>query len=191
MKNKYFIFIIIHLSVGCGSGNNKSGDFSSAIVAVDTSADSYIEDSEQNDNLTIVETSCDLQGEGAKVEQYYSSEALGEGFFVSSEYTLPLYRSWSNDTYVVEDGSDECNSPGYRALSGSTVAEASTNTANFLYGCGGKCTYAITEKSIDENGKFNNLTVTWVCSDVGVNNLLGPGNFGNSVDKHVGKVECK
>lgn len=186
-RSSLFLAVFI---LGCGS---KSDDNSGAkVITVDKKADSYIEDKDQNDNLTIKETECDLKNNN-KITQYLNSEALGSGFIVELDLTLPSVEKWTGDKYNVTEASSSCGAPGYRALQTSDLIEAKGNMGSvmqFLYSCGATCEYTLTSKTVGSDGKFTKLAVSWICTNIQRINLNDQQPFGAAIDKQIGKAEC-
>lgn len=162
-------------------------------ITVNTSADSYIEDENENDNLTLLLTECDLDWNGtAKITQYFKSEALSQNRIIEMDYYAPSLSSWVEGKYTNADSSDSCGAPGFRDYVAKDVQEAKTSriSGDTLYACGGTCKYTLIDETHDENNKYTSLSLSWECTNVGVNPLSSPTVFDNVIDKHLGKAIC-
>lgn len=162
---------------------------SKAPITVNTSSDSCIEDENENDNLTLLLTECDLSNN--KVDQYFSSEAMGSSRIIKMDYSIPSLDSWVDGKYTATDSSSSCNAPGYRSLATSDLQTArASNNDDTLYGCGATCAYTLISETHDSSGNYTSASFSWECTNVGVNVLSSPSFFGNVIDKHIGKATC-
>ncbi len=157
-------------------------------INLNPSADSSIEDANENDNLTLLLTECDLvKGE---VNQFYKSEMLGEGRIVKMDYYVPGVTSWSNGKFTSVETAGSCGAPGYRSLLVNDLQSARvSNNLDTLYGCGGTCSYTLINETHDDKS-YTSISLSWECINVGVNSLVDPSLFGNVIDKHIGKASC-
>lgn len=193
MKINLIIVLLIFSCAGCGSNNSSSDAEQTVKITVDDASDSYIEDAEANDNLSLLATECDFDFSGiTSIVQYFSSELLGSDRVIRMDYYAPSLDSWNQNKYVVIDDSNSCNAPGVRVLIASDLANArATSDQESLYGCGATCTYTLNSETHDESDKYTSLSMSWECTNVGNNSLVTPGKFGNLIDKHVGNVLCE
>lgn len=162
-------------------------------LVINTSADAYIEDANENDNWTLLETECDLSSSsGREISQYYRSQLLGSNRIVKTDYALPALNSWNNNQFTSNDTSNGCNAPGLRNLKVSELQQArASNDFDMLYACGASCVYTLISETHDSNEDYLTIEVSWECRNVGHNTLSSPGIFGLYLDKHVGKVKCQ
>ena len=161
-------------------------------LAIDTAADSYVEDKNTNDNLTLLLTECNLDpGSSTTVTQYYSSAVIGDGRIIKSDFRLPTFEKWTNGKYSTADNSDSCGAPGLRILkTGDLQVARASNDFQALYGCGATCIYTITSEQHNADNKFTAINLNYECTNVGHNTLSSPGIYGLLVDKHIGKAKC-
>ncbi len=168
MKNWLICLWLCVFMSACG-GNSSSTEIV-RVISVDKSADANIVDVEINDNLTLEETECSLDvGSGnSRVTLFYTSELLGDGYFVSQDISFPPPSDWENDELITSDNSDECNAPGYRALKAIDLktAQSSISSQEFLYGCGGSCKFEMESKTVSDDGKFEKYEIQWICTGI-------------------------
>lgn len=192
---KFLLFIMIFAIIGCGGedNSNQADDNGSQVnktITVNPNADSYIEDTEQNDNLTLLLTECDLSpAAGRTVIQYFRSEALGDNHIIRSDFYLPKLSDWENNNYQRAETPNSCNAPGYTSFKTGDLQEARFGYDwDNAYHCGATCNYNLISESHNDYDEYTAIEVTWECTNVGGG---GPGGiFGLYIDKHVGKATC-
>jgi len=188
LKNALLSLLAISI-LGCSS---ESGSGSTSIT-VNPGANAWVSDADQNDNYTLLDTECGASGsKSVRITLYFASEYHGNSHIIETDFSVPRSDSWVNGIVQEAYPSSLCSPPSIRACKTNDLLNAKANCipGEYLYGCGGECTFRLLSSQTDDWGDYTQISIEWDCTNILNNRLMPNGPFGSYVDRFAGKAEC-